>query len=69
MSVLLALWIVGVMPISARPRAKRIVMIALDGISVPGFTTRVVNDKAPWANKLSTVGAGLACPNQPHKQP
>ena len=39
MSVLLALWIVGVMPISARPRAKRIVMIALDGISVPGFTT------------------------------
>ena len=39
MSVLLALWIVGVMPISARPRAKRVVMIALDGISVPGFTT------------------------------
>ena len=39
MSVLLALWIIGVMPISARPRAKRVVMIALDGISVPGFTT------------------------------
>lgn len=35
----LALVLLSVLPVSARPKAKRVVMIALDGISVPGFTT------------------------------
>lgn len=37
--LLLFICVVASSSLSARPRAKRVVLIALDGISVPGFTT------------------------------
>lgn len=48
-----ALCILGIPSSMARPKAKRVVIIALDGISVPGFTTA----KTPNLDELLSEGA------------
>lgn len=48
-----ALCILGIHSSMARPKAKRVVIIALDGISVPGFTTA----KTPNLDELLSEGA------------
>lgn len=51
--MLVALCILGTTSTMARPQAKRMVIIALDGISVPGFTTA----NTPHLDKLLNEGA------------
>lgn len=51
--MLVALCILGTTSTMARPQAKRVVIIALDGISVPGFTTA----NTPHLDKLLNEGA------------
>lgn len=50
---LLSVCFIGVSVLQARPKAKRVLMIALDGISVPGFQTA----KTPNLDALLAQGA------------
>lgn len=51
--IFVSLFLASSMSVSARSKAKRVVMIALDGISVPGFTTA----RTPNLDALLAQGA------------
>lgn len=51
--VLLTVGFLGILPTQARPRAKRVVILALDGISVPGF----IQAQTPHLDTLLAEGA------------
>lgn len=51
--VVLTVGFMGILPTQARPRAKRVVILGLDGISVPGFTKA----QTPHLDALLAEGA------------
>ena len=53
MLILLTVGFIGTISTQARPRAKRVVILALDGISVPGF----IQAQTPHLDTLLAEGA------------